>query len=96
MIYRVYDSIHDDVGNLMNANKTLEESLEKLNQALAMLDTDVWQGQSKKAAVDLLTILKKYHEKLIDVAKDNLDAMTNLENNASDYMQNGTMPSLWK
>lgn len=96
MLYRLYDSIHEDVGNLMNANETLEDALDKINAALATLDTNVWQGESKKAAVDLLLILKKYHEKLIDVAKDNLEAMTKLENNASEYMQNGKMPSLWK
>lgn len=96
MLYKLFDNVHEDVGNFMTANKTLEESLEKINQVMAILDTDAWQGRSKDAAVDLMSILKQYHEKLLSVVEDNLSTMIDLENNASEYMQNGKMPSIWK
>jgi len=96
MFYKLFDNVHNDVGSFMNANKTLQESLDKINQAMAMLDTDVWQGRSKDTAIDLISILKQYHEKLISVAEDNLNAMTELEKNAEEYMQNGSMPAIWK
>lgn len=96
MLYRLDNGIHDDIGNFMKANKTLQEALDKVNEALSILDTDVWQGKSKDSAVSLMLILKKYHEQLLSVAGDNLDAMIKLETNASEYMKNGKMPSLWK
>ncbi|SFD27979.1 hypothetical protein [Clostridium uliginosum] len=96
MLYKLDNSIHDNIGDFMKANKTMQESLDKVNAALAILDTDVWTGKSKDSAISLMLILKKYHEALLSVAEDNLDTMLKLETNASEYMQNGKMPSLWK
>lgn len=96
MLYKLDNSIHDNIGEFMKANKTMQESLDKVNAALAILETDVWTGKSKDSAISLMLILKQYHEKLLSVAEGNLDTMIKLETNASEYMQNGKMPSLWK
>ena len=96
MLYRLDNSIHDDIGNFMNGNKTLQESLDTVNEVLSILNTDVWKGNSKESAIDLMTILKKYHEMLLSVAKDNVDTMVKLETKAEEYMHSGKMPSLWK
>lgn len=96
MQYKLNDSIHTDVESFRNANATLTEALDKIGQVLETLDTDVWQGASKESAVSVMLILKEYHEKILSVAVDNLDAMVVLENKASEYMQSGNMPSIWK
>ncbi|MCY6957195.1 hypothetical protein [Clostridium brassicae] len=96
MLYKLDNSIHDDIGNFIKGNKTLQDSLDKVNEVISILDTDIWQGKSKESAISLMTILKKYHEMLLSVAEDNVDAMIKLENNADEYMHNGKMPSLWK
>ncbi|MGE5628793.1 MAG: hypothetical protein ACM3X7_11935 [Solirubrobacterales bacterium] len=96
MLYKLSNSIHDDIGNFIKAGNTLQEALDKVDEVLSILDTDVWQGKSKESAISLMSILKKYHEALIKVAEDNLDTMNKLENNAGVYMESGHMPSIWK
>lgn len=96
MLYKLDDDIQNMIGDFFRGNEKITGSLNIIDKVISELESDIWQGKSKESALSLMKILKEYHEKLKAVAEFNTNAKVNLHNNAENYMQSGSMPSLWK
>lgn len=96
MLYKLDNSVGNMISEFFGANAKMTESLNKIYEVIDILESDVWQGKSKESALSLMMILKEYHEKLKIVGEYNTNAKVDLHSNAENYMQSGSMPSLWK
>ena len=96
MQYRLHDQIDADLSRLSQANEVLEDALKLVSDNIEKLESDVWQGKSKEAALSMISILKQYHENLLSITKEDLDITNKLRNDADNYMSNGNIPSQWR
>lgn len=95
MQYRVDNNLSNQNDSLRQVYSNLSDSSLGILEVIRTLEGDIWQGNSKEAAVDLLKILHTYHLKLMEASQMGWEALSELEDKASSYMSNGSIPSLW-
>lgn len=96
LLYEVNSNLSNQIYALEQVNQKLRTSLSGVTDIIKILQSDVWQGQSKKTALDLLSIFHTYHAKLIEASEMNLSAMKVLDDKATSYMSSGAIPVLWR
>lgn len=95
--YRVRANLTEHISNLEQVNDKLQDSLDNITDVIKILEGDTWKGQSKAAALDLLSIFRIFHEKLLELNRDNVQSMKELDDEASQYMNGGgSIPAEWR
>ena len=95
--YRLKSNLPERICELEQVNSKLQDSLDNIVEVIKILEGDTWKGQSKVAALDMLSIFKVYHEKLLDVNRNNVEVMKEFNEDASQYMNGGgRIPSTWR
>lgn len=95
--YRLKQSLEEHISSLESVNDKLQDSLDNIVEVIKILEGDTWKGQSKVAALDLISIFKIYHEKLLEVNRNKVNAMKELDECATQYMNGGgSIPSTWR
>lgn len=95
MQYRVDNNLSNQNNSLRQVYSNLSDSSLGILEVIRTLEGDIWQGNSKEAAVDLLKILHTYHLKLMEASQMGWEALSELEEKSSSYMGSGSIPTLW-
>lgn len=97
MKYRLnsYKMIYN-LSKLEEGNEKLSMALDIVNKDLLKLSNGDWTGESNKAAKDIVSILQKFHFKLLDIGNDDLKIKRKFLSNADNYMSSGEIPQEWK
>lgn len=95
MQYRVDNNLSNQNNSLRQVYSNLSDSSLGVLEVIKTLEGDIWEGNSKEAALDLLKILHTYHLKLMEASQLGWEALSELEEKASSYMGSGSIPTLW-
>ena len=96
MKYKLNSNISDINNCLEAANKMMDEAFDIILEIQNLIEDDSWQGEGKDVTLSLIELCRQYHEKLLNVANDNLDEVKSLESTADEFMRNEPIVSSWR
>lgn len=96
MSYKLSSNISDYIGKLNEANSRLSEAYDILNDVRSRIDDGTWTGKSQKVTKSLCEICDRYHKKVMENAKDEVNVLRELADSADGYMSGGRIPGEWR
>ena len=95
-VYKIDSSLEDIISALKDANNTLDEALDLMNNNVIakITDDDIWAGEGKRAGLCLCEICQNYHSQITENLKKEADLLESLYKGAEYYMSNGRIPKI--
>lgn len=89
---------YSELGNAIQLskeiNKELEQSLKTANELRSYLASAKWNGKTKDAFEAYLSLIRQYHDDLIDIMKDHEKALKNLKKTVDEYNSSSEVSSI--
>ena len=96
MVYKLEESIDEDVIKIKEANEKLAQCLDEFKGVIERINNGNWKGKSKDAGLSLCRICEKYHTELLKNAEDEYKVVSDFVTSAKDYTTSGNIPSKWR
>lgn len=89
---------YSELGNAIqlskDINKELEQSLKSSNELKNYLASAKWNGKTKDTFEAYLSLIRQYHDDLIDIMKDHEKALNNLKKKVDEYNSSSEVSSI--
>ena len=89
---------YSELGNAIqlskDINKELEQSLKTSNELKIYLASAKWNGKTKDTFEAYLSLIRQYHDDLIDIMKDHEKALNNLKKKVDEYNSSSEVSSI--
>lgn len=89
---------YSELGNAIqlskDINKELEQSLKTSNELKNYLASAKWNGKTKDTFEAYLSLIRQYHDDLIDIMKDHEKALNNLKKKVDEYNSSSEVSSI--
>ena len=89
---------YSELGNAIqlskDINKELEQSLKSSNELKNYLASAKWNGKTKDTFEAYLSLIRQYHDDLIDIMKDHEKALNNLKKKVDEYNSSSELSSI--
>ena len=89
-----YSELGNDIQLSKDINKELEQSLKSSNELKNYLASAKWNGKTKDTFEAYLSLIRQYHDDLIDIMKDHEKALNNLKKKVDEYNSSSEVSSI--